>query len=227
MAKEEFVSLGEEIDKVEVRISPRIIKLFSEGLYSSSNKAVEELVSNSFDASARNVHVILSRDLTAAEATIVVIDDGEGMDVNGLKEHWIIGRSARRSKVSTSGRQPIGKFGIGKLATYVLAERLTHICRSNGRYFATTMDYTAALPPSQIEASEFDQEGVFNDKKTTLAIRMLSDGQARKALSPWISGQKEGYKALRLFGDDAAPSWTVAIMSRLRPMGRRIQRGRL
>src|SRR4030043_198137 len=91
-----FEMAGRTTDHIDVRISHRIIQLFSEGLYSSPNKAIEELVSNSFDAGAQNVHVILSPDLTSPDATIVVIDDGEGMDVESLKQHWIIGRSPRR-----------------------------------------------------------------------------------------------------------------------------------
>jgi HSP90 family molecular chaperone len=155
MAKEEFASRGKKIDTIDVRISHRIIQLFSEGLYSSSHKAIEELVSNSFDAYAVNVHVVLSPDLTASDATIVVIDDGEGMDPNALKDHWIIGRSKRRSETDKNGRKLIGKFGIGKLATYVLAERLTHICKSNGQFFATTMDYSVALASStQVEITD-------------------------------------------------------------------------
>ena len=48
-----FFEIGVDTGKqIEVRISYRIIQLFSEGLYSSPNKAVEELVSNSFDAGA-------------------------------------------------------------------------------------------------------------------------------------------------------------------------------
>jgi hypothetical protein len=227
MANEEFASRGQEIDTIDVRISHRIIQLFSEGLYSSSNKAVEELVSNSFDAGAQNVHVILSPDLTDPDATIVVIDDGEGMGVNALKGHWIIGRSARRSKASKSGRKPIGKFGIGKLATYVLAERLTHICKSDGEFFATTMDYSATLASPQVEVSELGQEGVFNDRKISIPIRMLAEEEAAQLLLPWTTGSKKGYEALRLFGDHAAPSWTVAIVSGLKPMGRKIQRGKL
>ncbi len=111
-----FISVGKKTDTIDVRISHRIIQLFSEGLYSSSNKAVEELVSNSFDADAKNVHVILSADLKSPDATIVVIDDGEGMDIDGLKQHWIIGRSMRRKGTSIHARKPIGKFGIGKLS---------------------------------------------------------------------------------------------------------------
>ena len=39
-----FETAGSTTDQIDVKISHRIIQLFSEGLYSSSNKAVEELV---------------------------------------------------------------------------------------------------------------------------------------------------------------------------------------
>lgn len=51
-----FTTEGAETDQIDVKISHRIIQLFSEGLYSSPNKAVEELVSNSFDAGAECSH---------------------------------------------------------------------------------------------------------------------------------------------------------------------------
>lgn len=224
---ESFVSTGQQVDTIDVQISHRIIQLFSEGLYSSPHKAIEELVSNSFDAEAQNVHVILSPDLlTNPDATIVVIDDGEGMDIQALKEHWIIGRSTRRKDTNLSGREPIGKFGIGKLATYVLAERLTHICKSDGKFFASTMDY-AKLGSEKGEMPEFDGEGVFNNEKITIPVRILDEEEAKRILKTWVTSRKPGYTALKLFGDDAKESWTVAIMSKLKSMGRKVQRGRL
>ena len=51
-----FASIGSRTSEIEVVISYRIIQLFSDGLYTSPNKAIEELVSNSFDAGANNVH---------------------------------------------------------------------------------------------------------------------------------------------------------------------------
>jgi len=90
MAGDDLYRTGNQISSIDVRISYRIIQLFSEGLYSSANKAIEELVSNSFDAGATNVHAIVSPDLLAADASIAVIDDGIGMDEAGLKEHWLI-----------------------------------------------------------------------------------------------------------------------------------------
>jgi hypothetical protein len=51
MAKEPtFITLGTPRDKIDVLLSYRIVELFSEGLYASPNKAIEELVANSFDA---------------------------------------------------------------------------------------------------------------------------------------------------------------------------------
>jgi len=217
-----FETVGQQTDTIDVKISHRIIQLFSEGLYSSSNKAVEELVSNSFDAGAQNVHVILSPDLRDADATIVVLDDGEGMDVAGLKQHWIIGRCTRREGARSSGRKPIGKFGIGKLSTYVLANRLTHICKSNGKFYAATMDYDVI-----VSRDTSGEEGVFNDEKLEIPLREVDQADAEKALQRWMAGSKPGYKALKLFGKGSSNSWTVAIMSGLKPMGRQIKIGTL
>jgi len=219
---EAFVEAGSPTDQIDVKISHRIIQLFSEGLYSSPNKAVEELVSNSFDAGALNVHIVLSPDLRDPDATIVVIDDGEGMDNDGLKRHWIIGESTRRRVSGSRRRKPIGKFGIGKLSTYVLATKLTHVCKSGDTYYAATMDYTK-LAGSAEEAAE----GVFDEQTIQIPLRTLTREEAQESLRPWTAGTKQGYQSLDLFGDNAPQSWTAAIMSGLKKMGKRISIGRL
>src|SRR5271166_3903082 len=98
MSKDPDYSIaGHEADKIDVRLSYGIVRLFSEGLYASPNKAIEELVANAFDAGARRVSVMLPADFHEQGATIAVLDDGEGMDANGLKEHWLIGKSFKRA----------------------------------------------------------------------------------------------------------------------------------
>lgn len=54
-----FESIGKKIDDIDVTISSRIIELFSAGLYSSPNKAFEELICNSYDAFASKVAVLI------------------------------------------------------------------------------------------------------------------------------------------------------------------------
>src|SRR3954453_14792687 len=130
-----FVSAGTETEKIDVRLSYRIVSLFSEGLYASPNKAIEELVANSFDAGAHRVAVLLPADFHEQGATISVLDDGGGMDANGLKQHWLIGKSDKRELGTLPlGREQIAKCGMGKLASYVLANRLTHLTRKDGKY---------------------------------------------------------------------------------------------
>jgi hypothetical protein len=215
-----FASLGKATDTIDVRLSYRIIELFSEGLYASPNKAIEELVANSFDAGARCVQVLLSPNLHDQKATIVVIDDGEGMDAAGLKDHWLIGISSKRSRPTLPlNRQQIGKFGIGKLATYVLAERLTHITKRNGKYFSTSMNYSAINKRLSKEV----------EPKTPLKIplRELTEEQAKDALKSWT--QTPAFKAAQtnLFGKNSPESWTVAIMSSLKDKVHEIKPGLL
>jgi hypothetical protein len=214
-----FEMAGSTTDQIDVKISLRIIQLFSEGLYSSPNKALEELVSNAFDAGAQNVHIILSPDLRDADATIVVIDDGEGMNNEGLKKHWIIGESTRRSGSRSYNRKPIGKFGIGKLSTFVLASKLTHISKSGDTYYAATMDYTNLTGSTS--------KGVFEEQTIQIPLRVLTEQQAKDAVMDWTNKTGEGFQSLRLFGENARTSWTVAIMSELKDMGKKISIGRL
>ena len=215
-----FATIGDKTGDIDVRLSYRIVELFSEGLYTSPNKAIEELVANSFDAGARWVHVLLSPNLHDQTATIAVIDDGEGMDPDGLKQHWLIGISnKRRLSMLPRGRQQIGKFGIGKLATYVLANRLTHISKCGGRYYSTSMDY-------RLIEKRVGRE-VEPKAPIRLVLRELTLEQAREAVEPWTVTQ--AFKAARrpLFGKRSPGTWTVGIMSSLKPKVHEIKLGTL
>lgn len=215
----DFYNVGGKKSDIEVRISYRIIQLFSEGLYSSPNKAIEELVSNSFDAGATNVHVILPADFIDPDAALIVVDDGIGMDEKGLTDHWLIGVSNKRDLTKLpKGRKQIGKFGIGKLATYVLANRLTHICKVGNTYFSTSMDY------SKIPSGA---GGGIQEEKVLLPLRTLTEKEAKEAVESLVVGTKPGFKAIKLFGPGAAKTWTVAVLSALKPMATEIQQGRL
>ena len=215
-----FSAIGNATDDITVHISYRIIELFSEGLYTSPNKAVEELVANSFDAGARSVHVLLSSNLHAQDATIAVFDDGEGMDGEGLKRHWLIGTSNKRGlSKPPRDRQQIGKFGIGKLATYVLADRLTHISKCGGNYYSTSMDYRTI--------DRRVDHGIEPKAPIKLALRELTEGQTKRAVEPWIG--TAAFKAAKttLFGRKSPRSWTLSIMSSLKPKVHEIKVGTL
>lgn len=215
-----FTIAGSETEKIDIRLSYQIVRLFSEGLYASPNKAIEELVANSFDAGARRVAVFIPADFHNQGATIAVLDDGEGMDAGGLKQHWLIGKSDKRALAKRPlGRQQIGKFGIGKLATYVLANRLTHISKKGGKYCSTSMNFKAV--------DDRGSEEVEPTTPITISLRELTEDQAKEALKEWIDAAAFKKCGLRLFGKSAGSSWTFAILSDLKGKVHEIRRGRL
>lgn len=215
-----YVSVGTKTGSVDVQLSYKIVKLFSEGLYASPNKAVEELVSNSFDAGANNVHVLLPPNLHAQDATITVIDDGEGMDQDGLKQHWLIGISNKRELPELpKGRKQIGKFGIGKLSTYVLANRLTHVSKSGSKYYSTSMDYS--IIDKRVD------NGVEPKKPLKIDLFELTAKQAKQAISQWAESKAFKMAKMPLFGKDSPKSWTVSIMSDLKAKVHEIRPGKL
>ncbi len=140
------------------------------------------------------------------------------MDQDGLKRHWLIGISNKRklSKLPR-GRQQIGKFGIGKLATYVLANRLTHISKCGGKYYSTSMDY-------QMIKRRVDQE-VESKTPIRLALRELTEQQAREAIEPWMITAAFKAAGTELFGRGSSTSWTLSIMSSLKPKVHEIKPG--
>lgn len=220
IASPKYATAGSETEKIDVRLSYRIVRLFSEGLYASPNKAIEELVANSFDAGARRVAVFLPVDFHEQGATVAVLDDGEGMDAGGLRQHWLIGKSFKRELARLPmGRQQIGKFGIGKLASYVLANRLTHISKVSGKYYSASMDFKTV--------DEIGDEEVEPKSPIKISLRELNENDAKQALKEWVGTAAFRKSEIKLFGTGASRSWTLAILSDLKDKVYEIRRGRL
>lgn len=213
LAVMQLETVGKKIDNIPVEISYRIIELFSAGLYSSPNKAFEELVSNSYDAGASKVSVYVPSDKSMNDSILWVCDNGESMDKEGLKQFWKIGSSFKRASES-GDRLVIGKFGIGKLATYILTRKLTVICKAKDKkYYAVTMDY-----------ANIDEH---NDKGVVLDERELTIDEVKTVLTPLIEIGGQNLLSFNLWGTGAEETWTMAVMSDLKAKANQIQDGRL
>ena len=212
-----FVDGGKKAGEIDVLLSYGIIDRFSMGLYSSPNKAFEELISNAYDAGARHVWVRVPDRLDSPDAYLAVIDDGISMDIGGFEELWEIGVSSKRpdsgEELINLGRAPIGKFGIGKLATYVLATQLTYVCKKGGKYLALTMDYGRATG------------AMSNPTPMALEVVRLTAQQAKTSLQNALGKKDPALPSL--FGENAVDSWTAAILGQLKQRGQEIERGRL
>ena len=202
--------IGTKIDDIPVTISSRIIELFSAGLYSSPNKAFEELICNSYDAFANRVAVYSPDDPTIPNAYIWVCDNGEGLDAGELKQLWKIGESLKRkNKDRDEKRLQIGQFGIGKLSTYILARKLTYISKKNKRYILATMDYN-----------------LINDDANGIKIdeREVTEEEVKRITDEYIKTELLNFE---LYGKKSSETWTISLMTELRPKASEIKLGRL
>lgn len=235
-AKPDVAQIGTLKKEFPVSISTRFLEHFSEQLYSSPNKAFEELLANAWDANARSAYVFLPVDPKADGSTIYVLDDGLSMDEAGLEDLWKVAYSKKTAQQTTgSGRAVIGKFGIGKLATYVLAEKLTYICRSaDGVIRAVTMDYTSLGDnPQQLIGSNVQlklRELTPEDLKQLL--ESSTDGaKIYRLISTNIPSPKTSTEWENEFGGvvGAAPtstgSWTLVVLTSLKKRGKDIKTG--
>ncbi|HEY0335592.1 MAG TPA: ATP-binding protein [Stenotrophomonas sp.] len=102
-------------------------------LYASAPSVLTELVANSWDAEAAKVAVTID----AQADTLVVDDDGHGMDRGALQQRFLsVGYSRREftgTATSDNGkRRVMGRKGIGKLAMFSISKKVTVITQMEG-----------------------------------------------------------------------------------------------
>lgn len=200
---------GRTVDEVTLNIDYRIIEHFSKNLYSSENKAIEELVSNGFDAFAEQVYTYIPGDQVSDH--VVVWDDGHSMDVDGLKDLWVIAASPKRGdRVRSSPRgdgerKLIGKFGIGKLASYTVGNTIVHLCRDGDRFLLVSVDYADIH-------GEDGKGGADLENPLRKPIVEVEEEQARSLVEDLFNDGADP-DAYSLFEED---SWTLAVISDLK-----------
>lgn len=108
------------------QVDPRLATLLGQD-YSTTEKALKELIDNAWDADAEVVHVTLPEPLT--DAPIVVQDNGNGMTRQELEFHYLKIASDRRVRAGgrTAKKRRVikGKKGIGKFAGLMCASAMT------------------------------------------------------------------------------------------------------
>ena len=208
---------GNEVRPIAVTISYDIIRLFSDGLYRSPHKAIEELVSNSYDAGAEDVRVILPESDRSADSErgldpLWVIDNGCGMDAEGFKQLWVVAQS-KKGDEKEYGRLPIGQFGIGKLAAYVLAWNLVHVSYASGRFLLTSMDFNVI-------------EKNVGTAPVHVSLRELMEEEAKGFLADVERRDPEAWSIM--FGEqNRSPSWTATGLSNFKDKYKQVKPGML
>ena len=104
------------------------LKLLGKSLYSNIWSALSELVANGFDAKAHNVYIYLDV-VNRKNSLIEILDDGIGMDENGLATYVKVGANNRDPQKYEKDFLTMGRKGIGKLAALYLSPDYTIITK--------------------------------------------------------------------------------------------------
>lgn len=118
-------------------------------LYTTTPPALAELIANSYDAYATKVDVKLDSN----NGTIIVADDGIGMDYTSLEQRYVeVGKEKTPDPTppDKTDRLPMGKKGIGKLASFSLGGSYTVYTKTaaNPLWISFTVKYEDMINPS-------------------------------------------------------------------------------
>ena len=111
--------MSNDASYVTITVDKSHILTLGERLYEHSIELIRELANNAYDADATRV------DVTISGKEIIVADNGEGMDIEGLKQYFNVGSDEKLLHPISPrfGRDRIGQFGIGKFASLAAASR--------------------------------------------------------------------------------------------------------
>lgn len=127
----------------QFHVNSRLARLLSQE-YSSTEKAIKELVDNAWDADASAVRISLPEPMT--DAPIVVEDDGTGMTPEEVRRHYLAiaadRRVARGERTAGLQRLVKGRKGVGKFAGLMAASemQLETLARGLRTQFSVRLD---------------------------------------------------------------------------------------
>ena len=128
--------MNDTINSGEAAFKPRarLLKLLGGELIRDDVMALIEIIKNSHDADASLVSVQFN-DVTAPDGEIIVSDNGTGMTVDQLLNHWMqpAGSSKKlNGRRSPGGRRYLGEKGVGRFAVDRLGRFCEVISRAKG-----------------------------------------------------------------------------------------------
>jgi len=120
-----------------MKILGRTIEHLGTQMYKHRAPSIAELIANCWDAGATNTWITIPapEDYSQDSSIISILDDGEGMAPDDIENHYlVVGRNRRQDDGGEShGRKVMGRKGIGKLAGFGLASKVTITTWTEGK----------------------------------------------------------------------------------------------
>ncbi len=172
---------------VSFQVHPRVLSALGRDLVTSDIVAVMELVKNSYDAMATRVKVRIQAESTLSDsAYIEIIDDGQGMDYNTIRDVWFLIATPFRndhpsSKMGSRSRMVTGDKGLGRLSAARLGRDLQITTKTQGGpvlRFALNWEEiidSRDLTETNFSISELPQEASLGEHGTCIRISKLNN----------------------------------------------------
>lgn len=192
------------IADLKLRFLGSLVEQLGAQMYPSVTSTIAELISNAWDADAKNVWVTIPfGQLREPGAQITVVDDGLGMTHDEARDQYLkVGRKRRvelDSDKTPGGRLLHGRKGIGKLAAFGTAKVLEcHTITSSGQVRfklnydnirQTRADSYYEVEPPEIPDPITDPRGRSLEHGTCIILselklkRNINENQFRKSMS--------------------------------------------
>lgn len=170
-------------ERIPIRIHPRVFAALGADLVTDDVVAVMELVKNSYDAFARNVHIRFGTDESGNEY-MEIEDDGTGMTRQVIEEAWccVATPYRTRNQFATRGgeaRRVVGEKGLGRLAVARIGNRLRMLTQADGApCWEVTVDWTELqesdqLSQSFVRCTELQKPSPFQESGTCIRVTEL------------------------------------------------------
>ncbi len=160
-----------------LQYSHNIIEHLGLKLYQNKpTNVIAELISNSWDAEAKNVNIKLNSD-TNGEQVIYISDDGIGMSLEDLKSNYlVIGKNKDVDRTGENqSRKPMGRKGIGKLAPFGIANIVTVLTVKSNKINMFELNYDSMLESSKDKngISIYSPNHIINDRDLEIVSESL------------------------------------------------------
>jgi Histidine kinase-, DNA gyrase B-, and HSP90-like ATPase len=159
------------------KFSPSILSRLGEELIPNPDQGILELVKNSYDADATECEIEL---LNTEEigGTIVISDNGMGMDLDTLQSGWLVIGKSEKESVSdhrtSLGRLRVGSKGLGRLAAL---RQGTHVTITTCPKSNPNIEYSISIC-----WNDFDEVDSVEDVSLSPEQRKASSGCGTKIL---------------------------------------------
>lgn len=151
-----------------MRLDLNVLNHLGLNLYSNTPAVLSEVIANSWDADASIVKIDCDQDAD----TIVIVDNGSGMDLDDINGKFLcVGYRKRENgeAITPKYHRPVmGRKGIGKLSLFSIADNIDIYSKKNGDRNAFRMSRTdiereinetnSSYSPREIEFEDFEFE---------------------------------------------------------------------